>query len=174
MEKESVSLLDQLPISLNKAVGRIIVAHALLEHHLQMCITKLVGVGHIEGRIALAEPRSESKLQNIKLLIKVHELSVSIPVNLTANHLKRVREDRNLFAHGVWTKSSQGYHVIQTAGDWGHESGNLSRKITPAGVTTDVEALHAVLAVINSYRVSAETLRDRIGAALEASPREPR
>ncbi|OAI44994.1 hypothetical protein AYO42_03790 [Rhizomicrobium sp. SCGC AG-212-E05] len=84
LDMQKVTLIESLPIELYKGIGRVIYAHAILEHHLQACIKNLTGMGHKEARIALGEPRSENKLQAIKSLIKVHGLEVAIPVKLTA------------------------------------------------------------------------------------------
>jgi len=172
---QRVTLLEQLPVDLNRGIGRVISAHALLEHHLGACIATLTGLGHKERRLVLAEmTRSETRLQIIKSLISVHNLNVAIPAPLTGTNLKRIREDRNLLAHGVWTDTAQGYAVIQTAGEWPKESGLGSRKIKPAAVTTDATALDALLATITGLRKAAEQLRDRVDAALAVSPRKPR
>jgi hypothetical protein len=170
---ESVSLLNELPVDLNRAVGRIVVTHALLEHHLQMSLTKLLGVGHKEGAIVLAGLRSEDKLRNIKRLIKVHGLAVMAPANLTAKFVKRVREDKNLFACGVWSRSSQGYLVLPSSVSGPEHRGIGSGKINQAGILTNATALAAVLALVTDLRKSAETLRDRIEVALKSSPRKP-
>ncbi len=169
---EKVALVTELPVDLNRGVGRIVSAFALVEHQLDMCVAALSGLGHKERRIVLFKEKAESRLGTCKLLFEVHGLKVSIPESLTAKRLKRVREDRNLFAHGVWTRTSNGYAVIQTAGSWDHETGLGSRKIKPAGVTTDAAALAAVLAEITILRKGAEELRSRIDAALKASPRK--
>ncbi|HYK80614.1 MAG TPA: hypothetical protein VEU95_13350, partial [Micropepsaceae bacterium] len=88
---QKVTLLEQLPVELNRGVGRIVSAHALLEHHLSACIASLVGLGHKERRLVLAEPRSEDRLQTIKRLIQVHGLSVHVPAQLTPKSLKMIR-----------------------------------------------------------------------------------
>lgn len=168
---QKVTLLDELPVDLNRGIGRIVSAFALLEHNLDLSVSALTGLGHKERRIALFKERTESRLSTCKLLFEVHGLKVSIPEGLTVKKLKMVREARNLFAHGVWTKTQFGYAVIQTAGSWDHESGLGSRKLKPAAVTTDATALAAVLAEVVSLRKGAETLRERVDAALRASPR---
>ena len=119
--------------------------------------------------MTLAELRSEDKLRSIRRLIKVHGLLVVVPANLTTKFVKRVSEDRNLFAHGVWSRSSRGYLVVKSSGSRPEQTGIASRKITPGGILTDATALAAVLTQITDLRKSAETLRDRIEAALKTS-----
>jgi hypothetical protein len=137
-----------------------------------MAIIKLVGVGHVEGRLVIVEPRAEDRLSLIKRLVKLHKLPASVPTGLTDAKLKRARENRNLVAHGVWLHTPAGYAVVQTTGAWSDpELG--SKKVNPAGVIVDRDGLASMLQDIETLREAAEQIREMLQAALEASPRKP-
>lgn len=165
---EKIPLSRTVPAAMNRAIGRIMVADAFLEHQLQQIVVALTGCGPKEARLALREPRAVDRLDLIKQLLSVHGIDVPIRKKL-GNDLKDITQERDCLAHGCWSKRSDGQYVlIVTAGSWVlANNSSLKRKIHPAGVLTGSDNLAELLAFIDKLIEEILKLRGRL------KPRSP-
>jgi hypothetical protein len=163
-------LLRHLPADLSRGIGRIIFAYAYLECELQQIMQTLTGLGPKEGRLTIKEPRAIDRLEIIENLISIHGLEITIDKKF-AKLLRQATSDRNLFAHAVWSKSEAGdYLAISSSGS--HEG--VSRKVSPQGIITDAESMHAFEQELAELTTMPLALKIEVWAGLQSSPRKPR
>ncbi len=159
-----------LPASLAREVGRIIVSWAYFEHCVQEMNWQALGISEAAGRIAMREPSVTDRLEMLSSLVELREgtWDVELYKSILARS-KILAAKRNLLAHGIWgyVKHLHEWHVQLARGSWPKNRSDLikgSKKVIPESVlmdagklrqaTTEIEAL---LADLKKLRLSAVT-----------------
>jgi hypothetical protein len=159
-----------LPPSLCREIGRIMVRWAYFEHGVQDMVWQAMQVSHSVGRIAVREPSVADRLEMLRDLVKLRnakwndELFKSI---LERARLIAVR--RHLLAHGIWGNHPTGlwmsadtWHVQLTRGSWPKNLSELvagSRKVNPEMVPIELSKLRSMTSDIDQLITDLKTLR---------------
>lgn len=158
--------LYDLPPSINRELGRIIVRCSYLEFYLQSIIWRLLQITVPMGRIATRMPRAEDRVDMIRDLAIVRK--ITLDENKLATLKKNIRgiwERRDTLAHGVWTKAPDNrWLVIKQAGNWPEHLATpvRSRRIMPEALTVNVDALRTITEGLDNTIESARKLSDLI------------
>jgi hypothetical protein len=172
---ERGEIVFDLPASLTREIGRIIVAYANLEHRLSVIIYALLGVPSAIGRLAVREPRSTDRFDLIVQLLDLREVSVDeTEISDLKAAISEVAAQRDRIAHGIWIRSRNGtLHLRLTRGAWQPvegQRGKTSRAILPEGppyTTADALSLRKLL---HAVLIRVEAFAQQVAAALEALP----
>lgn len=162
-----------LPTSLNREIGRVIVRWAYLEHYLQRFIWAVAFLGDDRaaalGRIAIREPRAYERLGLLQQVAEVRGVTYdSALAKSMKQRIQAIGEKRDLVAHGMWTNTAEaGWSVQDTRGTWQPFQGGPrgSKRINPEAVPMCVDDLRKIAADIETLIADAKKLH--------ASLREP-
>jgi hypothetical protein len=147
-----------LPASLNREIGRIVVRWAYFEHHIQKMIWAVAfdadPKGAALGRIAIQEPRAADRLDLLERVAAVRKLSFDRALlRKMRAPTKTLAEQRDLFAHGLWTKDpNAGWVVQQTRGTWTQYRGGPRgiKRAIPEAIPRDTDDLRATIREIEA------------------------
>lgn len=167
-----------LPASMCREIGRVIVRCAYLEHYIQRIIYVLINIDLNIGRVAVREPRLTDRIDMLSELAYV--LDVRIDNELLDSMKLRAEEydvKRDLFAHCMWMYSTKhGQWAAQlTRGAWPkapHDKAPRERRkkrLKPEGVLYDVPAIQAIVAGIDGLIEDARTIQDTLDRELRSS-----
>ena len=142
-----------LPGSLHRQIGCSIVRWAYFEQYIQKMIWAVAfnadRRGAAIGRIAMREPPASDRLDLLERVATVRGLSFDKTLlRELRKRTKALAEQRDLIAHGLWTKDPNvGWVVQQTRGTWTqHRGGPTGRKrVIPEASPRDVENLRATI-----------------------------
>jgi hypothetical protein len=169
-ERVSGIATSDLPPSICREIGRIIVHWAHFEHLVQEMVWQTMQVSQQVGRIAVREPRASDRLEMLRDLVKLRnaewndELFKSI-----LDRTKLVMARRHLLAHGIWDEHPTGlwlmnktWHVQLTRGSWPKNLSELvegSKKVTPEMVPMALSKLRETANEIVKLISDLKTLR---------------
>jgi hypothetical protein len=167
-----------LPATMCREIGRIMVRWSYLEQHLQRSVYDLLGLTADVGRLAVVERRAPERLDLIR------DLAARSDIELDEHQRKDLRkriEDtkrvRDLMAHGLWHLFDDVWHVQDTRGTWSDtphpEVKGITRKDLPQGRPFDVAALRAIVAEIDQMISEARQLRSNLMEQIEELSKEP-
>jgi len=144
-------ICDDIPASLAREVGRIIVKWASFENRLQMLIWDLIGVDHSVGRIAIREPRIDDRLMMFHQLTVLKGAKPNEAVfKQVVTSAKAVERLRDLLAHSPWVKRGKEFRVISYKGNLPDQTiKHRSRRISPEGMSVSVEGLQKIVTTID-------------------------
>jgi hypothetical protein len=137
----------QLPMSMSREIGRIIVHWAYFEYCVQEMNWQTLGITPAAGRLAMREPRVENRLEMLHDLVKLRggqwddKLYKSI-----LSRTRLIAAKRDLVAHGIWGSLDDGWYVELSRGSWPQNVKELvagSRKLMPEMVHMDTDKLRA-------------------------------
>lgn len=148
----------RLPASYTREIGRVIVRWAYVEHHVQSVIWALAfncdELGGSLGRLAIVEQKFPQRLDLLKHLAKLRGVAFdkSLLKSLETKSKKLVAE-RNLLAHGCWTKHPvHGWIVRETRGEWepSKTGPKGTRKLMPEAKQRDQNKIGKTVADLDS------------------------
>lgn len=160
-----------LPATILRDVGRVIVRYAYLEQYLQHVIYMVLGVSAGVGRIAVREPgRLTDKLDLLRDLIAAKALKEP---DVDFKELRAAIEDamdfRNLCAHSTWTwaEDLKGWAVLVSRGQWTErpksDRASRSKRLNPEGQVVRSDVLRGYVEGLAAI----ETMFRRVQADLE-------
>lgn len=169
IERVSGIARHDVPASLSREIGRIIVHWAHFEHLVQDMVWQTMQVSHQVGRIAVRTPRVTDRLEMLRELVKLRNgewndalfKSILDRANLFA-------AKRDLLAHGIWGAHSnppwQGevWHVELARGSWPKNLKELiagSKKINPEMVPMRLADLRSTTSEIVQIIADLKELR---------------
>jgi hypothetical protein len=177
MAADSVLFTPNIPVSLSREIGRIIVKWAFLENYVQRTVCMVTGITLEEGAFVLREPRLEDRLQ---MLVDIVELR---GLRLNDTHFKAVQQNvadsaeiRNLCAHGAWAfvPRERQWAVRNTQGSWSdrqHLPKTLrKKKVLAEGLLLDVDSLRIISTQLEQAINHAMLLHDDLFEQILASP----
>jgi hypothetical protein len=163
-----------LPATMNREIGRIVVRWTYLEHYIQRMIWAIAFDGDEHGaslgRIAIREPSSkESRLDLLEWVAEVRGIKLDKPLlKSIKTRSKSISDDRNLVAHGLWTNiEGVGWAAQQTRGAWQEfkDGPRGSKRIVPQAVPIDASRLKEIVSQIEKMIADTKTLKGSIGEA---------
>lgn len=111
-----------LPAWLSTGIGQIVAEWAFVEKELEGLILVLTNGDFEQNRILLFKVNIWTRIAIVKALIKSHMLKKRLKKTdkeIFANIVTKIEKkqgDRNLVAHGLWTKRRKSWKVLQTSG----------------------------------------------------------
>jgi len=169
-----------LPVTMCREIGRIIVRFAYVEHYLQGIIYMLVGVNRGIGKLAIREPRAIDRVELILDLIAVRDLIP--PPKLQSKDFKEALEDaediRNLCAHGAWTWSAphEAWAVMVERGQWQGvpktDRVRRNKRLLPEGQIVRVSHLRTYVRGLDALALMLREIQANLEAQLKPSPQK--
>ena len=93
---------EDLPPSLFREIGRVIVGFARLEYQLSQAIYVVLRLDRQSGRLAIREPRATDRLSLLLDLLQQRGVSFATDTDALEASLAASQRERNQLAHGVW------------------------------------------------------------------------
>jgi hypothetical protein len=143
----------QLPASYYREIGRVIVRWAFFEKHVQTMICNIAFACDADravlGRLCIAEQSFPQRMDLLRRLAKIRRIELDQTLWKTVREKsKRLIAERNLFAHGCWSKHpTLGWTVRETRGEWekSKDGPQGSKKVIPESIQTDPRRIRKVV-----------------------------
>lgn len=162
-----------LPASLSREIGRIIVRWAHFEYAVRRIIWDMMGVNPKLGRIGVRDPRMDGRFDMILDIAHLKKITVdSALIKDLSTKAAEVLRWRDLLGHGIWIPNKGEWMVQVIKGQYpkNYEAEHRKRIVNPEGVTVDLEGLRSVTASLEYLIDEAKSLRARIAEQLQLSP----
>jgi hypothetical protein len=176
-QENSHSVIIALPASLDREIGRVIVAWACFEWHLTQATHLLIGVGPQTGQLAIREPRVADRINMIRELVEHLKVPITFDFKNFAAAAGELAARRDWLAHGIWVhhKSTGTLLLRITKGTWERPSSEgktvkASRRLYPQGQAIGAEHLRILRAAIEEMIARSDELVGQVRASVEASP----
>jgi hypothetical protein len=171
LRRES-ELVYELPASLTRAIGRVLVAWAHLEYQIQRTIWMLLGIDERQARVAVRQPRLTERMDMIVDLAGLRGIAVNAEdVKNMKESLTELSRHRDLLAHGLWTQDTDGkWCVIRSQGTWKKEfdAPHKNKSIAPEGIEADAAMINAIFTEIEKRIEDAHKIRRSLRATLQS------
>jgi hypothetical protein len=165
-------VLRQVPASMSREIGRITVAWAHLEGHLEAMSWELLGLDSALGRIAIRAPRPKQQVEMIRDLAEYKKLSYDTEAlrDLLVS-IEAISARRDLITHGQWGFVYGTYFVLRSTGNWPKQPVAIgaytgSRRVMPEGVKMNLPELRTLRADIVRLLDVAKALEKSFNFAL--------
>lgn len=166
----------QLPSSLSREIGRILVRFAYFEQYVLDLVWQALKLSETAGRIAVRDPRVTDRLDMLRDII--NERGGTLDEELRKSIRQRadlLAARRHMLAHGIWFyhKTLGQWYVQLTRGSWPITEQELvtgSKKTTPEHVLMTVDVLRSTTAEIDELIADLKRLRL---SAYDAPPSSP-
>lgn len=176
-QKVETNALREVPASINREIGRIIVRWAFVEFCLQKIVWRLVGVDDAVGRLAIRDPRATDRIDMIVDLAALHSIKIDkAQIREFREQVNYGQIHRDILAHGLWGKYPDGsLRVVRSTGQHPKNIKQVphrSRRVAPSALTVTVEQLRDAIEKIDWIIKYALELEVVIKKLLEASPKK--
>jgi hypothetical protein len=169
-----VEILNDLPASHCREVGRIVVKFSRLEHKLSGAIYTVLQVHTVEGRLAVREPRAPEKLDLIHDLLTLRGVKVATDFKELRKILEDANSRRDQLAHGIWVRAPNGDICLRvTKGNWPQDEqvdGRKKRAVLPQASPITIGMLRNVTGIIENAIRCVDGLGAEIDHARATSP----
>lgn len=178
-KQEEVKVVKDLPASLTREIGRVMVHYAHLEYRMSAISANLLGVSRLEGRMVLREPRLKEWLALLVQLMRVKGLEPEIDIPLLQTAFEQATVQRDQLAHNIWCRNSKYPNRIflrLIKGSWQPvkgQKGKTSRVIEPEAVEYDADDARSLVMLIDAATEKLNELGFQIYCAAGEPQREP-
>jgi hypothetical protein len=166
----------EIPGYLAKPIGHIITRWAFFEYHLSRIIWELLDLDEKPARVAVAAPRAQEKLDNIRDLLFLKKIVIDEKVyTKLRSRIVEIGGLRDNLCHGVWKHDEKGWAIISFKGyvnDQSIERLERSRKFRPERFGVTVSGLAPILEAIDALILALQDLRARVSSP-EKLPKRP-
>lgn len=175
--REDRSSVD-LPPSLSREIGRLVVRWAHLEHTTQRIIWLLLKVSYPFGRIAVREPRIEDRLRMILSLAELRGMDLDTPAfRGLMSEVRLLAKERHTIAHGIWTNVDGQWSVLLTRGSWADDgphppSKNVVPEASPMSQETVASLVKRVVAAEAVVNEIGDLVQQRLSRPPESHPEQ--
>jgi hypothetical protein len=175
-EKVESALIYEVPASISREIGRIIVRWAYFEYSIQQVVWLLVGVDQITGSFSVREPRVTERIDMIQDLASLRSVKLKDELWFQAYRVQAdaAQSHRDLLAHGLWTSYPDGsFRVVKTRGQHPKSRKQVphrSRKVSPEALSVTAKELRWITGIIDLLVTDAVSLKKSVQEKLEASP----
>jgi hypothetical protein len=142
-------IVTDLPEDYTRAIGRVAIKWAYLEHVFRITTYRLLDLDPKRGRVAVRDPRLKDYVNMIRDLAELAE--INLPNNIFDGLIEALEEtqvQRDMVVHGIWVRDrqSQALKVVRYSGTWKPDpkKPKTSRRMKPEGVPTNPEDLDKV------------------------------
>jgi hypothetical protein len=169
-ERVSQKASYDLPASLSREIGRVIVRWAHFESHIQHMIYAIAfdgaANGAVLGRLAIRELKVDERANLLRHVADVQGVLLDRPLlKSIKTKALAISEQRNLLAHGIWTRRPDlGWMVRQTRGDWDDHPGGPKgkRSITPQSIPMSTEDVRQTVVELEELIADAKKLQQTL------------
>ncbi|MDP3224355.1 MAG: hypothetical protein Q8M96_14585, partial [Rubrivivax sp.] len=171
------ALLQELPPSILKWVGRVAFKLSILEFQIAQVVYALVGVDRRIGRLAVRSPRASEMIEMIHELAHVKSLKCEALATSVKPRLEHVQMERDLLIHGLWVKDPRGLPAVISVNGPAPVQGaykGRKRRIEPVSVTFSEAACKATLDEIEALTLEVDGYLRRVLQELGTSPEKLR
>jgi hypothetical protein len=167
-----------LPASLSREIGRIVVRWAYLEFVVQQIIWNLAQVTFPVGRLAVREPRLEDRIVLVRHLAELRGINLpEKPVATLQTNSRTLARERDILAHGYWFFEDGQWRVVLTRGKWPDNDPHPSSKsIVPEALVVTTEDLRkiseAIEVTINLTSILSVVVSQHISPPPEVHPEQ--
>jgi hypothetical protein len=163
-------VVTDLPVSLLREIGRVMVCQAHLEWRLSLILYDLLDLDRTAGRLAVREPRAPEYLDLIQDLMELRQISAAkTDFSALREALVATTNQRDQLAHGIWArpKGSRKVFLRLVKGNWQPEpQSKVKRKIRPEAPEYDITDAASLVALIQETEGQLLNLGAEIDAAL--------
>jgi hypothetical protein len=178
-KQEEVRVVRDLPASLTREIGRVMVHYAHLEYRMSAITANLLGVSRTEGRMALREPRLKEWLALLVQLMRAKGLEPQIGIPLLQTVFEQATIQRDQLAHNIWCRNPKypGRVFLRLIkGSWQPvkgQRGKTSRVTEPEAIEYDADDARSLVALIEAAIEKLNELGFQIYCAAGEPLREP-
>jgi hypothetical protein len=160
-----------LPATLSREIGRVIVRWAHFEHMMQTTIYAVAfaqdEVGGALGRLAIREAKAGQRADLLKDVADVRHYGLDrVLLKEIKNKAEVLSEKRNLLAHCLWTRDQEvGWVARQTRGAWAEdhpESRGRKRSIEPESIPINTKDVRQIVAELDALIADTKKLRETL------------
>jgi len=159
-----------LPASLSREIGRVIIRWAHFENHIQAMIWAIAFDGAANGaalgRLAIRELRVAERADLLRAVADVQGVTLDKPLlKSIKTRAMAISEQRNLLAHGKWTfRPEVGWIVLQTRGVWEEhpEGPKGKRTIIPQSMPMSTEGVRQTVMELEELIADAKKLQQTL------------
>ena len=166
-----------LPASMCREIGRLLVRFAYVENYLQGIVYMLIGCDQGIGRLAVREPRATERLDLIRDLIAAKKLKEpDLDFKSLRNALDDAEAMRNLCAHGAWTwlEEDNAWAVRVARGSWAQipktDRARRNKRIFPGGQIIRHQTLLTYVKGMDGLIDKLRALQTNLEAQLQSLP----
>lgn len=139
-----------IPAPLCREIGRITVRWAYFERYLKGIAWDFLGLDAALGRLAVRDPVPKQTLEMIRDITNQQSIAIDEAIlKQLLDRVETVSSERDLFTHGIWIPTDDGWNVQRVSGKWPKQPDIPdrpygSRRIYPEGVDVDAKKLRAL------------------------------
>jgi hypothetical protein len=161
-----------LPASLSRSIGRVIVRWAYIEHKAQQLVRALAQITHPIGRIVAREPRLEDRITIIEQLAEFRGIELNQDgIASLREGTKLIAAKRHILAHGIWHKERGAWCLEISRGQWEDEDSPTRHKsILPESIPVTENDLAIILDGIGILDELLDIIGLQIFAKIQAPP----
>jgi hypothetical protein len=174
-EKVETNAIREVPATISREIGRIIVRWSYFEHYIQGIIWLLVGVDKTIGSFSVREPRVTERIYMIRDLASLRSIKLREEswFHDYWTQVDAAQSRRDLLAHGVWANYPDGtLRVVKTRGQHPKNRAQVphrSRKISPEALSVTLPQLRWMIGRIDLLITEAVNLEKSVQEQLRAS-----
>lgn len=122
-QKLELQLVTDLPADLERAIGRVIYKHSVLEDKLKALAYSLSGLTPAWGRLIMREPRSSEYFEMVLDILRLQEFELKMnkeEIERLLSNLRLAKKRRDLLAHSTILKdpADDELYLVDTKGNW--------------------------------------------------------
>jgi hypothetical protein len=168
-------IVTDLPASIVREIGRVVVLHSYLEHVLGRIIYDILDIDPKIGRTVIREPRGGEVFDMIRDLAQIKGLELSDEYNAIREGIEAAKTQRDQVGHGVWLRDRDTGHLFLRIikGSWQPKSkmrGKIKRRISPEGQEYGTPELRSTIELIEETIEAVNRLHDDLKSALRSLP----
>jgi hypothetical protein len=160
--------LVDLPISYYKGIGRVVQAHAILEHNVSELVYALLFLSRAEGQLAFEYRAASTMLTLARRLIEVRGITSAVDLVALEDQVKDCCQARDQLAHGLWIAKGTQIALRLVEGNYETPEGKRSRPILPEGKTLPDKYFDQTRTVILDTATAVLELTETVKALLSA------
>lgn len=148
-------VVTDLPMSVFREIGRVVVYHAFLEYAMSRPAYDLLNINPKQGRVAVREPRGHEIFDMVKDLAFIDGIELHKNYQLLQDSLEACKKQRDQLAHGIWLRDPKTDQLFLRllGGSWQPDPkmrGKIRRRINPQGAEYGLPEIRSTLEMIQA------------------------
>lgn len=163
-------VIHALPPHVYEGIGKIIIAHGILEKEVAELVFELARLDFSIGRVAFRYQAASERFKLAKRLMVLHGIEPPLPlvINELLDQITDCCNARDQFAHGVWLRLPDGKIALRvTKGEFETEEGFIDRAALPQGLFVPDDYYEATKNIILVTTAAVNGLRQHCIHALK-------
>jgi len=175
---KELPVVTNLPASMHREIGRVIVLHSHLEYIMGRIVQELLGIDPKQSRVAVREPRGKEVFNMICELAELRGVSISEKeYKSLVDALDSTKQQRDALGHGVWMREPDSNRLFLRLlhGSWQPEKGmkgKVRRRVHPEGAEYGIPEIASTRELIELTITAAKAFHLELRSALSSSQRK--